>query len=198
MKPVEPAGHEIRPAVFTVPNSVVIIKRWSGISLGASGLVIAALFYPWHDPIPPDSIDHIFWPMIGVSVAVLLAFIWFRWNRIPPGAKGGALRIGPDGIDYRVGPDHIRLDWSQIAAVYPVTRPSDTRVRAMWLPRDDAAPPNSSRRTLLEIAHVRSPYRPVERPDGVLLPLGLFGTQRAKGEEILGVVQRHHAEARLP
>ena len=125
-----------------------------------------------------------------------MAFVWFRWKRIPRGAPGGTLHVGPDGVEYRVGPDRLSLDWEMIAAVYPITRPSQTQTRAVWLPREDPARPNSSRMTLLEIAHVKSPYCPVERPDGVLLPLTLFGTNNKKTEEIMDALHHHHAAAR--
>ena len=182
--------------VFSVSRNVVLIRRWSEILLGAFGLVMIALFYPWHDPLPPDSIDHIVLPMLGGGVAVLVAFIWFRWKRIPLGAEGGTFRIGPEGIEYRVGPDHIRLDWSQVAGVFAIRLHSKPPVRAIWLPCEDPALPNASRMTLLEIAHVKSPYRPVERPDGVLLPLPLFGLDKATSGEIMDVLQRQHAAAR--
>ncbi|NBE07357.1 hypothetical protein [Paragemmobacter ruber] len=170
---------DLRIAVFSVPRRVVVIKRGTGIALGAYGLVMIALFYPWHDPLPPESIAHIVWPMLAVSIAALLAFVWRQWKRIPPGAPGGTLQIGPSGIDYRVGPDQVHLGWSQIAGVTPIAKPSRRQVSAIWLPNEDPAPPSSSRMTLLQIAHAKSPYRPVERPDGVLLPIGLFGQAAA-------------------
>jgi hypothetical protein len=185
-------------AVFPVPLRVVLVKRMSEIALGAYGLVVIAVFFPWGGPPPPDSIDHIVWPILAVGVAAPAAFVWFRWKRIPPGATGGTLRIGPDGVDYRVGPDHVRLDWSQIASVYPITRPPKGRILAVWLPRDDPAPPNASRRTLLEIAHLKSPYRPVAREDGLLLPLRLFGLHKETSGEVVDVLRRQHAIATAP
>jgi hypothetical protein len=182
-------------AVFPVPRSVVLIRRLSEIALGASGLVMIAAVYPWGGPPPPDSIDHIVWPALAVGVAAPAAFVWSRWHRIPPRAAGGALRIGPEGVDYRVGPDHVRLGWSQIAGIHPVTRPSKEQILAVWLPRDDPDPPNSSRRTLLEIAHLKSPYRPVSRKDGVVLPLRLFGHHKDVADGIVQVLQRQHAGA---
>lgn len=189
------ASGDIPDVTFTVPTHVVMIKRGSEISLGAYGLVTIAVFFPWGGPPPPDSIDHIVWPVLAVGVLAPAAFVWFRWNRIPKGAPGGTLRIGSDGIVYQVGPDHVRLDWSQVAGVFAIGRPGKPGVYAVWLPREDRAPPNSSRTSLLEIAHVKSPYRPVERPDGVLLPLTLFGTDKATPDTITNVLSRGHVRA---
>lgn len=183
-------------AVFSVPHRVVLIKRGFEIAFGAYGLVMIAVFYPWHEPLPPDSIAHMVWPMLAVGVAAPMAFIWSRWKRIPPDASGGTLRVGPEGIEYRVGPDRVHLDWSQVAGVFAIRRHSQPRVCAIWLPREDPSPPNSSRMTLLEIANAKSPYRPVERPDGVLLPLQLFGLDKATQGKIVDVLQRQHAAAR--
>ena len=183
-------------SVFSVPASVVLTKRASEIALGVYGLVMIAVFYPWGGPPPPESIDQIVWPILAVGVAAPAAFVWFRWKRIPPGAPGGTLQISPDGIAYQVGPDHVRLAWSQVAGVYPVTMPSKTRISAVWLPKEDPAVPSSSRITLLEIAHAKSPYRPVERPDGVLLPLTLFGTDKEKPTAIIDTLRHHHPAAR--
>lgn len=186
---------DIPDVTFTVPTLLVMIKRGSEIAFGAYGLVMIAVFFPWGGPPPPDSIDHIVWPMLVVGILAPAAFVWFRWNRIPPSAPGGMLRIGRGGIVYQVGPDHVHLDWSQIAGVFAIGRPGKLGVGAVWLPREDRAPPNSSRKTLLEIAHVKSPYRPVERPDGVLLPLTLFGTDKATADTIADVLSRSHAHA---
>lgn len=176
--------------VFSVPARMVMTKRASEIALGVYGLVVIAVFFPWGGPPPPDSIAHIVWPILAVGIVAPAAFVWFRWKRIPPGATGGTLRVGPEGIDYRVGPDHVSLTWAQIAAVYPITRSPKTRILAVWLPRDDPDPPNSSRRTLLEIAHLKNPYRPVERKDGVVLPLQLFGNGQKTADEIIAALRR--------
>ncbi|OYU18635.1 MAG: hypothetical protein CFE34_09510 [Rhodobacteraceae bacterium PARR1] len=173
-------------------------RRVAEVSLGVFWLAMMAVTFPWNDPLPPDSIDHIVLPMLGGGVAFVAAFIWFRWKRIPGGAQGGALCVSAEGIDYHVGPDHIRLSWTEVAAVYPVTRPSQTQTRAVWLPRADPARPNSSRMALLEIAHAKSPYLAVERSDGVLLPLTLFGMSKGKPAEIMDALRRHHAEASRP
>lgn len=198
MLPSDQASTDPQVTVFFVPARVVMIKRASEIALGVYGLVVIAVFFPWNGPPPPDSIAHIVWPVLAVGVAAPAAFVWFRWKRIPPGAPGGTLHVGPEGIEYRIGPDYVRLDWSQIAGVYPITRPPKGRILAVWLPHDDPDPPNSSRRTLLEIAHMKSPYRPVARQDGVLLPLGLFGLQNEKSGEIVDVLRRQHAMATAP
>lgn len=195
MTPADGKSTDQHVAVFSVTSRVVFMKRAAEIGLGVSGLVMIAVFFPWGGPPPPDSIDHIVWPMLAVGVAAPAAFVWSRWKRIPAGASGGRLQIGPDGIAYQVGPDHVRLGWSQVAGVYPITTPSKTQVGAIWLPTEDPAIPNTSRMTLLEIAHVKSPYRPVERPDGVLLPLRLFGADKERAAEIVDAFRHHHAEA---
>lgn len=198
MPPPDASSTDPQVAVFSVPQRVVLIRRGSEIALGAYALVMIALFFPWTDPLPPDSIDHIVWPILAVAVAVPAAFVWFRWKRIPRGAPGGRLQIGPDGIAYQVGPDHVGLSWPQVAGVYPITMPSKPQVGAIWLPNEDPAAPGSSRMTLLEIAHAKSPYRPVLRSDGVLLPVTLFATDREKVAEIIDAMRYHHAEARRP
>lgn len=195
MEPAERPVPEDRSAVFSVPTRIVMIKRGSEIAFGVYGLLMIAVF-SWGGRPPADSIDHIVWPMLAVGLAAPAAFVWFRWKRIPPGAAGGTLHIGRDGIAYQVGPDHVCLDWSQIAGVFAIGRPGKAAVRAVWLPREDSGPPNSSRKSLLEIAHVKRPYRPVERPDGVLLPLTLFGTDKATANTIMDVLSRSHREAR--
>ncbi|MBA4349873.1 MAG: hypothetical protein C0427_01325 [Rhodobacter sp.] len=190
MLPSDQGSTDPQVTVFSVPARAVMVKRASEIALGVYGLMMIAVFFPWNGPPPPDSIAHIVWPILAVGTAAPAAFVWFRWKRIPPGAPGGTLRIGQEGIEYRVGPDHIRLTWAQIAAAYPITRPPKTRILAVWLPSDDPDPPNSSRRTLLEIAHLKSPYRPVEQKDGVVLPLQLFGNGQEKADEIIATLRR--------
>jgi hypothetical protein len=174
MPPPDASSTDPQVVVFSVPQRVVLIRRGSEIALGAYALVMIALFFPWTDPLPPDSIDHIVWPILAVGVAVPAAFVWFRWKRIPRGAPGGRLQIGPDGIAYQVGPDHVGLSWPQVAGVYPITMPSKPQVGAIWLPNEDPAAPGSSRMTLLGIAHAKSPYRPILQPDGLLLSLDGF------------------------
>lgn len=182
-------------ATFTVPARVVTIKRASEVAFGVCGLLMIAVFFPWNGPPVPASIAHIGWPMLALGVAAPAAFIWLRCKRIPPGVVGGTPCAGPDGIEYRAGPDHVRLGWAQIAAVHPIRRPPDKRVRAIWLPGEDPSIPNATGMTPLEIACLKNPYRPVERPDGVLPPLRIFSTDKATADTMLDVLSRSHARA---
>lgn len=116
-------------------------------------------------------------PLSMVAPAYLA---WSNWRRVPWGASGGVMRIGARGIDYCVGPDRIQRDWTHIAAVRPVSMARHTDLLAVWLPTGgDGSTIASTEEELRKILH-KAAYRPVARPDGLLLPVELFGTAGAR------------------
>lgn len=130
----------------------------------------------------------------ALTVAMTLA--WAGWRRIPPKAASGALLVGPGGVDYRVGLDAFRIPWDRITAIHPVRQTAEKPPIAFWLPKDrPTALTRSQEFALYRILH-RNPYRPVERPDGVLLPLRLFGTDKGTADRILAVLSRYHDVAK--
>jgi hypothetical protein len=119
---------------------------------------------------------------------------WVTWRRVPWGATGGLMRIGASGVEYRVGPDRIRTDWTRIDAVRPVPMARHTDLLAVWLPvradTETVAPTDAELRKVLHGAA----YRPVQRPDGLLLPVELFGT--AGAAQILATLRGHLEQTR--
>jgi hypothetical protein len=123
----------------------------------------------------------------ALTVAMTLA--WAGWRRIPRKAASGTLEVGPDGVEYRVGLDRFRIPWDHITAIHPVRQTAGKPPIAFWLPKDRPTGLTRSQEFALYRTLHRSPYRPVERPDGMLLPLRLFGTAGAR--QIIDTLRRH-------
>jgi hypothetical protein len=118
------------------------------------------------------------------------------WFLVAHGARGGTLRISPEGLYYRVGAEDLRLAWQHLAGVHPIKRSNPGTATALWLPREDAGPPETSGalHKVLRRATDRRPCRLLERPDGILLPIGLFGGAKTV-QRIIAAVERHRAAA---
>ena len=134
-----------------------------------------------------------FWGGFALALAVALAMAWALWRRVPSGARTGRLSIGPDGVNYAVGPDRHRMAWDRITAIHPVRRVRGSAPIAVWLSGDLSKDMTLSREHVLAAAAHRSPYRPVVRRDGLLLPLGLFGRDRT--DALIAALNQHHAAA---
>jgi hypothetical protein len=134
----------------------------------------------------------VFWAALPLVIGIPAVFAWLAWRNAPLGADKGRLQIGPDGVEYLVGADRIHRGWAQVSAIHPVRRPGWTTPTAIWLPVGPSAPPDRLGERDLWLAMFKAVYRPVLRPDGLLLPIGIFGQGAAKA---ITETLRMHLEA---
>jgi hypothetical protein len=141
------------------------------------------------------TVSAMFYGGLVAALAVALTLAWAGWRRIPPQAAFGALQVGPDGVGYSVGPDTVRIPWNRIAAIHPVRQMAGKPPVAIWLPIEGTTTLTGSQEFALYRMLHGNPYRPVERPDGVLLPLRLFAGRKGNTDVIVEVLRKHHATA---
>lgn len=162
---------------FHVSRFVVLFYRGRAVLFVAAGVYLVWLVTAGGQVL--FDIHRMPWSYIILTPFVTFAptfLAWITWRRVPWGASGGLIRIGVASFVYSVGPDHIRRNWSDIAAVHPVSMPRHTDLLAVWLPvRRDTGMVVPSEADLRRILH-KGAYRPVVRPDGLLLPIELFTT----------------------
>lgn len=181
--------------IFTVSRRALWSARLPALAMAAAALWIC--FLPSRiegGESPSTGVVAMFWIGLALALAVALALIWVQWRKVPSAARAGVLQIGPDGVIYAVGPDGHSIPWDRITAIHPVRRVRGSAPIAVWLSGDLSTDMTLSREHVLAAAVHRSPYRPVARPDGLLLPLRLFGRDRA--DAIIATLQQYQVAAR--
>ena len=179
-------------AFFRVGSMDVIKARSSAIGMVVVGVVtiyklvemkettVAMLGRYWE-----------YYPVLGLCFLVLLGLAALNWFKVPKGAAGGTLRVGAEGIDYRVGSDHHAIGWDRIAATGRIQLPGGKGHSAIWLSFGSPAPMSKKQERKLEAALYRRPYRVQEIDGGILIPVSLFAGPR--GAAIRSVDDWHAA-----
>ena len=127
------------------------------------------------------------WGLLAVGVALPLALAAWRWPRTPRGATRGVLEIGARGLVYAVGPYRREILWDEVAALHPVLDVQQRKVVGVYLSRVAKAEPGSARDFVLRKAMRWRLFEPVEREDGTILPLVIFGA--GKTDAILRAIK---------
>lgn len=114
------------------------------------------------------------WSYLILFPTVFFPFVmaWLSWRRVPWGPTGGQLRIGADGVEFKVGPDHLYRDWASIGAIHQIRLGNN--IPAVWLAANGDPTPDQTLKRELGRALVKGGFRPVLRADGLLLPLDGF------------------------
>lgn len=134
-----------------------------------------------------------YYPILGMCFLVLLGIAALNWFKVPKGAAGGTLRVGAEGIEYRVGPDHRVIGWDRIVATGRIHQPMGMGYSGIWLSFDSPEPLTKTQERKLEVALYRRPYRVQEFDGGILIPVSLFGLPSSF---VIRSVQDWHSGAR--
>ncbi|OYU18634.1 MAG: hypothetical protein CFE34_09505 [Rhodobacteraceae bacterium PARR1] len=114
------------------------------------------------------------WSYLITFPSVFFPFVlaWLSWRRVPWGSTGGQLRIGADGVEFKRGPDHLHRDWASIGAIHQMR--VGNNIPAVWLATNGDPVPDQTFKREMGRALAKGGFRPVVRPDGLLLPLDGF------------------------
>lgn len=183
------ASSDLPDRTFDIKKSHVAFFRVRAVLFAAAGFYLIWLITAEGRLL--FSLHRMPWSYLILFPTVLLPFgmAWLSWRRVPWGSTGGQLRIGADGVEFKVGPDHLYRDWASIGAIHQI-RVGNT-IPAVWLRAHGDSAPDQTRKRELGRALIKGGYRPVVRPDGLLLPLdGFESTFEPILENIIKTLQR--------
>lgn len=166
-------------ASSSVPDSIFIVKGFHVAFHRVRAVLFAAagFFLIWLVTAEGRlllSLHRMPWSYLILFPTVFIPFViaWRTWRRVPWGAAGGRLRIGADGVEFKVGPDHLHRGWASIRAIHQIR--VGNNIPVVWLPTNGDPAPDRTRKKELGRALIKGGHRPVVRPDGILLPLDGF------------------------
>ena len=165
----------MRKSCFSVDKSRVRNARMNAYAyfLWPVGLVVFIVltsdgFFP--DPRTSSLLSPEYVLVALASLAMMLVGV-YSLRQIPKGAENGRIRLDEAGIDYSVGSEAAGMSWRDIAAIHVHRSDFDGGARALWLARTAGDPPKAARMRRMLGNRLA---RPVETPDGLLVPLLLF------------------------
>lgn len=171
----------MREACFDVDKARVRRARWNACAyfLWPVGFVVFIVLTS-DDFFPDPRTSSLFSPEYVLVALASLAMVLvgvYSLRQVPQGAEDGRIRLDEAGLDFSVGPHASRVPWRDVAAIHVHRSDFDGGARAVWLARTAGDPPKPSRMRRMMGNRLA---RPVDSPEGVLLPLLLFSADDAR------------------
>jgi len=146
----------------------------------------------------PANSEELFFIAFLLFAAFGMNYILVRkvWRKVPPNSKAGTLKIGPDGLQYDVGPYQRNITWSDVKTALPVQPKGRKNPAAIWLTRQEDPKVTLSFGLMVGRSLEKDLGKPIDRDDGIVIPTALFGKRSC--QPILSAITPFLASMKAP
>lgn len=146
----------------------------------------------------PVNSEELFFITFLLFAAFGMNFILVRkvWRKVPPNSQRGTLTIGPDGLQYDVGPYTRHINWADVKTALSVQPKGRKNPAAIWLTRQEDPKVTLSFGLMVGRSLEKDLGKPIDRDDGIVIPTFLFGARKC--QSILDAITPFLAPTKAP